>query len=62
MRPYFDPRFHQGKWHEVLAERDAQSREEGARLDAANAERARGREEIENAQARARAEQQQRGG
>lgn len=54
----FDPRINQGRWHEVLAERDQQQREDAVRTNIANAERAQGHEALADAERRA----MQRGG
>jgi hypothetical protein len=52
MVPAFDPRYHQGKWYEVVAERDERERQDNDRASVIHAERARQREETENSAVR----------
>jgi hypothetical protein len=55
MVPAFDTRYNQGRWYEVIAERDEHQRRDSARVDADNARRAQEREDAENAENRQRA-------
>jgi hypothetical protein len=41
MVPAFDQRYHQGKWYEVVAERDERERQDNDRASVIHAERAR---------------------